>query len=302
MRAPTITADTLRGLLAVYRYRLLSVDQFARASNLKSSHVRDVLRSFERTKLLGSIGNVGLRGGAKAPKLYYLTKTGYEAVLDAGGFLAEDIGPFVRAHTGPRWSPLMAHRMATIDLLLAAESSASMRANYRVVSTFHEYRRITKGRGAPQPETTDYVLDEEIADNRIVPDAAFVLENEVTGNRGLYFVETDRATERLTSGAEGSYSIVDKLRQYERYLRSGRFATTYEMAGDFNHFVVLFVTLSADRVENIRQLSGRLDPQLHQYFKLGVMTDVLPDLLGPAWAARDPATVEPQGLAKREGD
>ncbi len=255
--AASITPASLQGLLAIHRYRLLSVDQFAKASGLKTSHVRDVLRVFERKKFLGSIGNVGLRGGSKAPKLYYLTRSGFQAMLDAGGLFSEDIGGYVRPHTSTGWTPVMAHRMTTIDLLIAAETGLVESPDYRLVRTFHEYRRITQGK-TQVPETSDYVAEPFDSSTRIVPDAAFICENQATGNRGLFLLESDRGTERLTSGAEGSYSVIDKFRLYERYLRSGRFVERYQEAGGIRFFTVLFVTTSQERIQNARLASGML--------------------------------------------
>ena len=296
-RTTTITPATLNGLLAIQRYRLLSVDQFARASGLKSSHVRDVLRTFERKKLLGSIGNVGLRGGAKAPKLYYLTRGGFEVMIDAGGLNGDDVGGYVRPHTGTGWTPVMAHRMATIDLLLAVESGLSAFPKYRVVKTFHEYRRVFRGT-SQQPETSDFVAEPFNSSTRIVPDAAFILENHISGGRAMFFVETDRGTERLTSGAEGSYSIVDKFALYERYLRGGRFADAYQTFGDFKFFTMLFVTTSDERIENTRRTAERLDSSLHPYFKLATQHRAAHSFFNPIWVSRDARNQERSTLIK----
>jgi len=295
--AASITQASLQGLLAMHRYRLLSVDQFARASGLKASHVRDILRVFERKKILGSIGNVGLRGGSKAPKLYYLTRSGYQAMLDAGGLFAEDIGGYVRPHTGTGWTPVMAHRMTTIDLLIAAEVGLARNPTYRLVKTFHEYRRVVRGK-SQVPETSDYVAEPFDSTTRIVPDAAFVCENEATGNRGLFFLESDRGTERLTSGAEGSYSVIDKFRLYERYLRSGRFADRYKDHGEFRFFTVLFSTTSEQRIQNARLAADRLDKNLHQYFRLATYAQATDSFFDPIWVSRDPREVKPSGLIK----
>lgn len=137
------------------------------------------------------------------------------------------------------------------------------------------------------PETSDFVSDDERPENRIVPDAVFALENLETGARGLFCLETDRGTERLTSGAEGSYSVLEKFRLYERYLRGGRFAARYAGEGTFRHFTLLFVTTSWERIANIRQLSSRLDPELHPYFKLGLFSEAVSDLCDPIWVSRD---------------
>ena len=294
----TITENVLEGLLAIHRYRFLSVDQFARASCLKASHVRDVLRTFERKSLLGSIGNVGLRGGAKAPKLYHLTRSGYAAMLEAGGLLEDEIGAYRKAHTANRWTPVMAHRLATIDLLLAAEEGLHAHARYRLVATFHEYRREKKGRHGDQPETSDFVAEEEVSENRIVPDAAFILENLETGTRGLFFIETDRGTERLSRGSPGGYSISDKFRLYERYLKGGRFAGTYSAYGSFRFFTVLFVTTTADRIANTRRVSAALDPELHAYFKLAPFEEAKDNFFHPIWWNRDARDPARAGLVK----
>ena len=297
-----ISAAALMGLMALHRYRLLSVEQFARASDLRPSHVRDLLRIYERQKLLGSIGNAGLRGGSKAPKLYYLTRSGYEAMREAGGYFEEDIGPYVKPHTGARWTPIMAHRLATIDLLLSVEANLPDYRGYRLIRSFHEYRRVRRGTGAAQPETSDFVAEPFISENRIVPDAGFVLENTDTGQRGLYFIETDRGTERLTSGREGSYSVFDKFQLYERYLRGGRFAQTYARDGDFRFFTVLFVTISPARIANTQAASRRLDAQLHPYFRLASLERARLNIFAPIWVSRAPEDEELGRLIKSDSN
>ena len=293
-----ITEPVLVGLLALHQYRLLSVEQFARATSLSVAHVRDVLRRLERQSVLGSIGNVGLRGGSKAPKLYYLTRSGFDAMLDAGGFMAEQFKPFKRAHTGTRWSPIMAHRMATIDLLLAIEIGVSSLPDYELIVLRHEYRRKQIGKVA-QPETSDFVAEPFDASNRIVPDAAFVLGNRATGARGLYFIETDQGTERLARGTPDGYSIVDKFALYERYLRGGRFADTYRAFGDFRFFTLLFVTTTPIRIEHTRTKAGSLSKELHPYFKLASFADAKADPFAPIWQSRDPDDPNQTSIIKR---
>ena len=75
------------------------------------------------------------------------------------------------------------------------------RARLNLVRTFVEYRRIKRG-GRIARETTDFVAAEETPD-RIIPDAAFVLENVETGRRGLFFLKMDMATPSRMPGAKG---------------------------------------------------------------------------------------------------
>ena len=40
-------------------------------------------------------------------------------------------------------------------------------------------------------ETTDFVAEEEISENKIVPDGAFIIENLTSNKRALFFLEMD---------------------------------------------------------------------------------------------------------------
>lgn len=249
--------------------------------------MRELLRDLERRSVLGSIGNVGLPGGSKAPKLYYLTRSGHALVWEALGPEGAVLGPWRKPHKGMRWSPVMGHRMVTVDLLIALESALSKRPDYRLVREFIEYRRVGRSGQAAQPETSDLVADQRTAVNRIVPDAAFVLENAASGKRGLFFLEVDLGTERISTRASAAYSILEKFRQYERYLTGGRFAETYRPWGAFRFFTVLFVTTSERRLQNVVNAAEALETRLHPYFRLALFGDVMFDFLGPHWTARD---------------
>ncbi len=192
----------------------------------------------------------------------------------------------------------MAHRIATIDLLLAAEADLNELQNYRLVQCFHEYRRVRRGMDQLRPETSDHVARPFNSQTRIVPDAAFVLENKQTGKRGLFFIETDRGTERLTSGSDGNYSIVGKFKLYEQYLTGGQFACSYAQYGDFQFFTVLFVTTTEQRIENARKASESLAERLHPYFKLATFKEARQTLLAPIWWSRDRRDPIRAGLIK----
>jgi len=275
----------VRGLLAIQRYRLLSAVQFAKMAQLNPEYARDRLRTLERKRLLGSIGNVGLRGGSKAPKLYFLNRSGYAAMLDAAGLDEAEMGPFVRPHTSTQWSPIMAHRVGTIDLLVAAETALYDDPSYALRHTLHEYRRVKLGRTLV-PETADQIAAG--SDARIVPDGAFVIENQLSGKRGLYFVECDRGNERIATAQETAYSILEKFEKYQRYLQGGRFAEKYLEYGEFLFATVLFVTSTPARIETIRMASESLDARLHGYFRLSSMDEAMTDFFGGHWRSRDP--------------
>ncbi len=171
--------------------------------------------------------------------MYFLKRKGYELLLRESDIPQELIGPFKEAHTNTRWSPQMYHRLHTVDLMIAAETAVRERANLSVVATFLEYRRVRVG-NRYQRETTDLVADENVSENRIIPDAALIIENIETGRRALFFIEMDMGTERIVTRitSDKRHTIHHKIGQYDRYLHSGRYAQNFRAFGDFSFFTL----------------------------------------------------------------
>jgi hypothetical protein len=166
------------------------------------------------------------------------------------------------------------------------------RPRLNLVRTFVEYRRVKRG-GRIARETTDFVASEETPENRIIPDAAFVLENIETGRRGLFFFEMDMATERIVTriSHDRRLTLRFKIEQYDRYLTGGRFAKTYAGYGEFRHFTLLFVTYGQERIDNIRAAVADLPAELHAYYRFAIFEAAEADFLGPVWKSRSPALV-----------
>jgi hypothetical protein len=73
----------------------------------------------------------------------------------------------------------MYHRLRIIDLLLSSEIAIRNRPHLIMVKGFVEYRMIKKGHSVAR-DTADFVDAEEMSENELVPDAAFILENTET--------------------------------------------------------------------------------------------------------------------------
>ena len=148
----------------------------------------------------------------------------------------------------------MYHRLRTVDLMIASEVAVRGRMTLTVIQTFLEYRRV-RHNGSLARETMAFVALPPTPDNRIIPDAAFVLENIETGKRGLFFLEMDMATERIITDItrDKRVPLFYTLSQYDRYLQGMRYSTKYAAFGAFRFFTLLFVTLGTERVENIRR-------------------------------------------------
>lgn len=298
----TLTPKSTLGLFFIQRYRFLTIAQFAKAGGINKSTATDQLHYMEKQGLLGSFGNTGIPGYGKTPKVYYLTRKGWELLHTESDIPPEMIGKYTEIHINTRWSPQMYHRLHTIDLMISAELAVRNRPNLTMIKTFIEYIRVKKGNHITK-ETTDFVADEEKAENKIVPDAAFIVENIETKKRALFFVEMDMTTERIVSyiTRDSRITLHYKIAQYDRYLKSLRYKQTYADYGDFNFFTLLFVTLSKERIDNIRRELTDLPLELSQYYRLTTYEQAMGDFLGQIWLSRTPSDNQLYPLVRQAG-
>ena len=85
----TLSEGALIGLLYMHRYRFLTIAQFARIAAFSAYHAGEVLRDFERWGYIGYFGNVFIPAQGKTPKVYYLTRKGFEAIRSESEELEE---------------------------------------------------------------------------------------------------------------------------------------------------------------------------------------------------------------------
>jgi protein involved in plasmid replication-relaxation len=282
----TLSETALAGLFFIQRYRYLTTPQFARATGQHYSTAAGQLRQFERMGILAFFGNTRLAGNGKTPKAYYLSRKGWELLREESGISEDVIGTYKEVKVEARWAPQMYHRLRTIDLLIALEVAVRNRPHLSIVQTYLEYRRIKRG-SQIICETMDYVDALETPENKIIPDAAFILENTETSRRALFFLEMDMATERIITASPGKQTnLRQKFFQYDRYLKSFRYAKTYQAYGEFRLFTMLFVTIQEARIENIRRELSDLPQDLSRYYRLTTFTRAMEDFLGAIWQSR----------------
>jgi hypothetical protein len=282
-----LTQGTLSGLACMHKYRFLSIAQFARYTTVRYDHAAEKLRELENRRVVGYFGYTSIPGHGKTPKIYFLTRRGYEWLLNEVEAGEEEIGAYRDMHREFTWTPQMYHRLRLLDCFIALEVAVKARAHLRLTQTLLEYRRV---KGTHARETTDYVAAPEISANRIVPDGAFVLENREKDRRGLFFVEMDMGTERITApqSRDTRATIRGKFEQYGRYLNSGKFVQTYSAYGEFGFFVMLFITITPERIDNIRAAVSDLPQNLHAYYNITTFAAAQEDFLGPVVTPNHP--------------
>jgi hypothetical protein len=283
-RRLTLTEAGAVGLFFIQRYRFLTLDQFARAAALTHTNAYRQLRLFEQQGFLRAFGNTKLAGHGKTPKAYFLTRKGFELLAQESEFPEDVLGSFREIKVESAWSPQMYHRLRIVDCLISAECAIRSRAQLSMVKTFLEYSRRRRGEFVVR-ETTDFVDSEETPENKIIPDAAFILENIARNRRALFFLEMDMATERIISSLlrNKKFSLHHKFEQYNRYLKSLRYGQTYGNFGEFRFFTLLFVTLNETRIEHIRRELADLPGELADYYRFTTFEAAMGDFLGAIW-------------------
>lgn len=294
----SVTDVTLRALSAILEYRYLTVNQVATMCGLRPKSASEMLLRLERKKLLSFFGNTGIRGYGKTPKVYFLTKRGHAFLAEELAAQDQAIGPYRQINITSRWSPLMYHRLATLDVLSYVERDCRALQDYRLVGTLVEYRRERVGRRW-RKETTDYVADSTDPKDKIIPDAGFALEQRASGKRALFLIEVDCGTTRLTTNqTEEVATFTAKLAQYDRYLASGRIKGRHPHLGQFAGFHLLVITESERRIANMRAAAQTLSPDFHPYYRFSALTTVRQNFLHDGWLSRDHADHTTYSLIK----
>lgn len=286
----SVTEVALHALSSIYEYRYLSVKQVATIVGMRPKSASELLLRLERHKLLSHFGNTGLRGMGKTPKVYFLTKRGHAALAQEMEAQERSIGPFKHVNITSRWSPMMYHRMDTLDVLASLERDFLSLTEYTRIGTLTEYRREKIGTRWRR-ETTDYVSDPAISAQKIVPDAGFAIAHIASGKRALFLIEVDCGTTQLQSFLPDAdvKTVIDKLAQYDRYLASGRAKARYAQLGDFTGLLVLFITTSDARIANIRKAATSLPQEFHRYYRFSTIDTVRHRFLHDGWLSRDHA-------------
>src|SRR4051794_1120423 len=93
----TLTKGTLRGLAYIQPYRHLIIAQFGKTAGVSTYHAGQVLQALETRQFVGYFGFTVIPGFGKTPKVYYLKRRGYEALLLEGNHEPEELGPFIEA-------------------------------------------------------------------------------------------------------------------------------------------------------------------------------------------------------------
>ncbi len=259
-----ISNDDILILFFLQKYTFLTITQAVYILDNKRSYssIARRLKNLQDGGLLDSYGGYRV-GYYNTPKICFLTKQGFEILETESGIPSELLGRFKKT-SQPRWSAKTKHRIYLIDIFLSLERAVRGADHLTLEKVFLEYRRIARHKKTIY-ETTDFVAEPEAPEHKIVPDGAFVLRSDRTDAKGLFFLELDTGSEQIVShiSKNADFPLVDKFKKYDRYLTGGRYSKKYQDCGPFDHFTMLFVTLSPTRLGHIRERLAELPENLH---------------------------------------
>jgi len=290
MRQP-ISKKMRKGLVFLAYMRLVTIDQFAFATELSRKHCSDWLHSEAMKKNLGTCGDQPLDGNGRAPKVYYLKRKGWAYYTDEELI---ELGDFVNSKPVSNWSQGMKHRLNTVTLTQRIGRAAARTSGGGLVAHRFDFKK-ERFMGKVLPETQDYTSSQVNNDTRLVPDAAFFVKTP-DDHKALMFLETDMGTEGIKGRTPRDGSIETKLRKYERYLASGKFQARYADWHNFPSFRVLLVTTSNKRIANIRNKLAHMDEGLHDLFRFTTHEAIAQEPMGSIWVNRNHADARRYGF------
>ena len=182
-----------------------------------------------------------------------------------------------------------------MDMMISLELALRKIQHIKLMGLALDFRRNY----ASRPETSDDFVGLAGDVIKIVPDMAFALHSERTGNTNLFLVEVDCATETIlasdtASGFDGS--LLQKFRRYEEYLQSEAYQAFYEAWGVFSSFRLLLITTSEERIENIRFKLMEKYPVLSKFVLFSTIEEATRDILMAPWVPGEAGETGPRYL------
>ena len=269
-------------ILTLYKHRYLKTSQ------IKQLHFPSLQTANRRLRTLTELKLVKHFTVPNIPeRIYCIGSRGANLVADQLEVTVDQLLWSKNTHA-PKDYYFMQHFLAVnqfrIELTQACQNSA-----IELLGFIPEYFGTKHASGRVAKYIKDFVFDVQNRQEKIThtPDAVFALQKD--GKPALFFLEIDRGTEVLSNPAKGflkmirfyhGYATTDKFRSYEQEFDCGRFKA----------FRLLIVTMSEQRLGNMRQASsnGVQAEKILRFFWLTTFDRVSADtLLTPIWTSLD---------------
>lgn len=200
----------------------------------------------------------------------------------------------------PEDSLFLKHFVAITEIRIALEAACRENTDLHILGFIPEYF----GRRRADGTVSKYIRQSAPASAEMgsaiahTPDGVFALERQ--GAAALFFLEVDRGTEVIGNPSRG---VLKMVHFYLQHLVTGgfqRYQADFGVAEPFRGFRALLATTSRERLDNIRQVGGRIafEPvSAKRFIWLTTLQQVeTAGILGPIWRSLDPGDATEYGL------
>ena len=175
----------------------------------------------------------------------------YPVLLKEGGK-----GEYVY-HVGKKPKLVYSKVLHTIELnkiRIAFEKACEQTENIMLIDFIPEYKgKVEKGKIKRLVEQ-EVSLPDGIGKTTLIPDAVICLENTRTKKKGLFYVEVDLGTEKITTGNKKDYSLLKKMLVYKEYVKGEKYKKYNDLYDyDYRGIRVLSVMDSSTRIRSLRR-------------------------------------------------
>ncbi|MBZ0268479.1 replication-relaxation family protein [bacterium] len=247
-----LTERDVELLVSLFKYRYLTALQVERL------HFPSAQTATRRLRMLQESGFVSMfQAPGAEERIVALADGGADVVAEHLTVPKPDLG-WNGSQSKPKDYYFLKHFIGVNNFRIALTAACEARTDLDLLGFIPEYLAERQEDGAIRKYIRDVVSDIR-GPGKIThtPDGVFALEK--AGRAALFFLEIDRGTETVSDPRRG---ILKHIHFYLRYLDGDgyqRYREDFGVAEPFRGFRALVVTSSPKRLENIREVGGRIN-------------------------------------------
>lgn len=274
-----INKNDIAILSNIAEYRFLTVKQISFLQQRSIPVIRRRLRFFMKEKLISTLERVFVSGPGRNEHVAILSNKGLKLLQSEN--IINDSLEYISNQTYD--SAIIEHDLLLNWFLIHLIQLERTEPRFRISSITPNSQYLFSDKSL-QPAGIEILPEYEDPDldYRMIPDAVFTITDQPSNKSLLFFLEVDRGTEPLTSNAQNSKNIEQKINAYKVLFENRAWKPYKELAGNpLNGFRLLFLTNMVARKNSICQLTRNMPlsnfvwiTSEHEMFEKGVSAKI----------------------------
>lgn len=243
---------------------------------LTSSHIKDLIYpgncQSSVTKALKRLQDMNLikrrdyilgRGIGRQANLYYLSSKGLKTLKNAGLLDCDDFLPSFKKHIS---YGAYAHRKAILDFWVCLENDCKSQHYYSLSLFFPDWQSIISDRPVLIKEN-----DEVFGEVTLRPDATFIIKDNISGKKYLYFLEMDMGT--IPFESDDQKDIANRLLKYQLVIIKKSYQNINPDFYEIDEARVIFMMNQIERLRKCVQ-DFYIDERIKKYFLFTILSEI----------------------------